>query len=63
MYGVRGTGEMILVWEDEFFQETSSTATWTITTPIRNVLGCNSGLLLEKLVSGRPKYGTPSKSI
>jgi hypothetical protein len=63
IYGVRGTGEMIQAEEADFSQETSSTSTWTITTPTRNVLGCYSGLPLKKLVSGPPKHGMVSKSV
>jgi len=63
IYGVRGTGEMIQAGENEFFQETSSTSTWAITTPTRKVLGCYSGLPLKKLVSGSPKHGMVSNSV
>jgi hypothetical protein len=63
IYGVMSTGEMKLAGETEFFQETSSTATWTITAPTGNVLECNSGLPFKKLVSGLPKHGNASKSV
>jgi hypothetical protein len=42
--GVRGgTGEMTPAGETELFKETICTATRTITTPTKNILGCNSG--------------------